>query len=572
MFVHVVAHEDDDLYFMNPDLSDSITAGAPVTTVYVTAGEISGTGATPGQRARSRQRGIMDAYAHMAGLDPVGDQLEWDADVWTVAGRQLDRYRLRGTSVTVVFVGLPDHQLASLDAGGSLTTVPATGGAGASAQTYNRAGVVALLAAVLTQLGATFVRSLDPVPDQRQVEDHPDHVATARLVADAAAACNPRPTVTGYRCYVVGYLPGNLSAPVTAAKQTTAEIYGAYDPAAGFNNYPGRMRERWPRGAQWAARDSAGRLAVVVVRAGRAWLWRQTATGWQAGVDLGNPGVALWPGIVLARDLDGRLEIIGRTADHRIVNRWQTSVNGGWYAQWGDLGNHNAGGANAPQMGTPIVMVNGDGRLQIAVKNGGGGLSSRWQTAPNAGWGPWNDMGGTDVQDGLAVALSPDSRLEVFAPTRTGVLHWYQTYPNSAMVLHTGLPVVAPSSELHATRGVDGRLRLAYRRDGGSLAVTRQAVTNGGWVAPAPASGPGGYGPVVLAPVGSQVQAYAVTPDGVTTATLAADGSPGTWAGMGGPTGTITAVPGSGGAVDLIGLTPDGRPQHWTSGTWVPLP
>ncbi|MFE3289079.1 PIG-L family deacetylase, partial [Streptomyces sp. NPDC059233] len=37
--LQVVAHPDDDLFFMNPDLSRSISTGIKVTTVYLTSGE-----------------------------------------------------------------------------------------------------------------------------------------------------------------------------------------------------------------------------------------------------------------------------------------------------------------------------------------------------------------------------------------------------------------------------------------------------------------------------------------------------------------------------------------------------
>src|SRR5688572_2572117 len=102
----VVAHEDDDLLFMSPDIADAISATTATTTVYVTAGEISGNGSTPGARARSRQLGIMAAYCMMAGL-PASSV--WDRVAVTVAGRQVERYRLRDRpEIQLYFVNLPD--------------------------------------------------------------------------------------------------------------------------------------------------------------------------------------------------------------------------------------------------------------------------------------------------------------------------------------------------------------------------------------------------------------------------------------------------------------------------------
>ncbi|MFD0383022.1 PIG-L family deacetylase [Streptomyces stramineus] len=42
LLLQVMAHPDDDLYFMNPDAEHIVRAGVPVVSVYVTAGEAVG--------------------------------------------------------------------------------------------------------------------------------------------------------------------------------------------------------------------------------------------------------------------------------------------------------------------------------------------------------------------------------------------------------------------------------------------------------------------------------------------------------------------------------------------------
>lgn len=77
--LQVVAHPDDDLFFMNPDLSRSISTGVKVATVYLTSGESDGRNeahsphledpAGPADHAayaEARQNGIRAAYAQMA--------------------------------------------------------------------------------------------------------------------------------------------------------------------------------------------------------------------------------------------------------------------------------------------------------------------------------------------------------------------------------------------------------------------------------------------------------------------------------------------------------------------------
>jgi LmbE family N-acetylglucosaminyl deacetylase len=573
LYVHVIAHPDDDLYFLAPDLSDAIGSNTPVVTIVVTAGQLNGAGSTDGERARNRQRGLMDGYATMAGLSPVGDQSEWVASAPLMGGRKVDCFQIAGRPVTLVFMGLPDGNLSALDSGATLTTIPADGAPVTVAQTYTRSQAVATLASVINMAGPDMVRALDPMPESRYQADHPDHVTSAKLAADAVNVIPSLPPLTNYRTYTIKFLPANLTSTVEATKRATAAVYEAYDPYAHVGDWAARMRRRWPIGSQWVAFDSVGRLCVFTVARGRLWCWTREAGGvWTWPADLGNPGSPLMPGVAVGRNADGRLEVFARTADHRIVHRWQT-LGGPWSTSWGDLSNHNAGGILASQMGSPIVMTNADGRLQIAVRNGGGGVSSRWQTAVNNGWSNWGDLGGSDVQDGLTASASADGRIELFAPTRAGVLHWYQTSPNGAMVLNSSLPAVAPASELHAVRGFDGLVRLASRRSGGSLAVTRQTAVNNGWAGPAaPVGGPLGYGPIVLAASPAKVYAYTASPGGVITAPLGPDGSPGLWLPMDGPTDAVTAVTSTAGQVELVGLGSGGHPHYWTGTAWVSLP
>ncbi len=77
--MQIMAHPDDDLYFMNPDCQQMVDSGVPLVCVYVTAGEHNGLNRVPG-RARPRPRtgrsyssarhqGLRQAYAAMLGLD-----------------------------------------------------------------------------------------------------------------------------------------------------------------------------------------------------------------------------------------------------------------------------------------------------------------------------------------------------------------------------------------------------------------------------------------------------------------------------------------------------------------------
>src|SRR6266545_5005977 len=91
--VRIVAHQDDELLFMNPDLLESLRAGHCVRTVYLTAGD-AGKGMA---YAMTRDLGMRAVYAEMAVA----------ADVWTetqaaFANKSVLISTLQGTDVSLV--------------------------------------------------------------------------------------------------------------------------------------------------------------------------------------------------------------------------------------------------------------------------------------------------------------------------------------------------------------------------------------------------------------------------------------------------------------------------------------
>lgn len=49
--LQIVAHPDDDLYFMNPATFQAMKAGVRTTTVYLTSGDAQGENPAPGRRS-----------------------------------------------------------------------------------------------------------------------------------------------------------------------------------------------------------------------------------------------------------------------------------------------------------------------------------------------------------------------------------------------------------------------------------------------------------------------------------------------------------------------------------------
>jgi hypothetical protein len=113
--------------------------------------------------------------------------------------------------------------------------------------------------------------------------------------------------------------------------------------------------------------------------------------GWRL---LGKPPTASLDGnIVVAENLDHRLEIFCLGSDQAIWHIWQNGVNGqgGWSgpAQWESLG-------NGTLVSPPAVGRNADGRFDVYARATDSAIWVRWQGAPGGGWNPdgWHSIGG----------------------------------------------------------------------------------------------------------------------------------------------------------------------------------
>ena len=98
--VNVVAHPDDDLYFVNPLILQDIRAGRCSTTIYVTSGDA-------GQSSsyyQKRELGVQAAYAKMAGVTN-----KWTTTVSLVGTKIVTQATLKAKpAVQLYFMNLPD--------------------------------------------------------------------------------------------------------------------------------------------------------------------------------------------------------------------------------------------------------------------------------------------------------------------------------------------------------------------------------------------------------------------------------------------------------------------------------
>ncbi|MGX6604927.1 PIG-L family deacetylase [Micromonosporaceae bacterium Da 78-11] len=217
--LNVVAHEDDDLLFLNPAVSDDIAAGRCVTTIFVTAGD-AGRGAG---YWRARELGAMAAYARMA--NSAGS---WSMDTLMLAGHAVTRRTMVGSRVRLLFLRLPDavHRdvnLPRLFSGEIPAVLPLD-----SAVPYTRAGLIAVLSAVLDAEQPQDVRTLDFVGGYSD-GDHVDHHTVGHFTEAAQRTYRAPHRLSGYLGYPVADRPANLTDDVRDEKLAYFLAYAPYD-------------------------------------------------------------------------------------------------------------------------------------------------------------------------------------------------------------------------------------------------------------------------------------------------------------------------------------------------------
>ncbi|MFI0217855.1 PIG-L family deacetylase [Streptomyces lydicus] len=341
-FLQVIAHADDGLYFMNPELEQSIRGGARSVTVCLTGGEADGHNASrratdpvgvPRNRpafVRARTNGLRAAHAVMATGDPAAP---WDLSVISLLpGFQAELHTLRAA---------PHHQLIFLELVesraiwqaravslrglwlGATDTLPTLRPAGTPVRRqyhYTRDQLTHTLVAVLDRVRPTVVRTLDPnavhsrkrppaSPDRDprltglRYYDHQDHTASAYFAQAALAAYqgsthHPPAVVEHYLGYESGVLPNDIDLSTARRKAGLLAVYGwadhrrCGDPAGCGDRKVGgsalhgvsgswtrSTRLRAPGSNAWIRPAADGRLTAFAVLGGAAYSWTETRPG-----------------------------------------------------------------------------------------------------------------------------------------------------------------------------------------------------------------------------------------------------------------------------------------------------
>ncbi|WP_328303118.1 PIG-L family deacetylase [Streptomyces sp. NBC_00435] len=557
--LQVVAHPDDDLFFMNPDLSRSISTGVKIATVYLTSGESDGRNeahsphlqdpAGPADHAayaEARQNGIRAAYAQMA----TGNRVSaWQrksiptvgggsAEVDTLAARpevslvwmQMREARSISGDNPDSLRGLWDGKVTAL--GSQLTSGTPAG----PAFSYTRDQAVEAVAHVFAMYRPTTIRTQDPTPgrtqDGRVFLDHQDHMYGARFVQAAAeryAKFGDRPhfSVQNYVSYPNSSLPPTLDRQTAEEKLGYLKTYAWTDhqdwcasPAgcgdrktatrptgAGWNQ---TIRYSRGDGTSWMTEGTEGRLWAFAALDGQMAYWVRGGPGapWKGPEFL--PGTGIDAGATAVRLPDGRIAVFGtRTVlgatpqEYRreVVHAVQASPDGA-FGPWTALGTPDPSDPSLTSaISAPSVAVDGAGRVTVLVRDSRHTLRARTQTVPGDRFGPWQSLGGAGLQGDPVAATDAAGRLHVYAATAQSVLAWVRPAPDAPFggPFRTGLP--ATTGPLSVSPRGDG-VQLYFRHPGTGTVGTTLATAGGSAPTFSPvtdAGGEGGYGAVGIA-------------------------------------------------------------------------
>ena len=230
--LNVVAHQDDDLLFLNPDVQADINAGKCVTTVFVTSGDGGGTLAS----VLSRENGTRVAYATMARVANA-----WSSVAMNMNGQIEQRWMLSANpNVSLIFLRLPDGggDGAGFSANGFQSLQKLWDGRIASVSSkdghssYSRATLISALGVLLNSFNPNSFR-IQNFSRSYGTGDHSDHITAAKFAYASDPLFAGPHTVLAYRGYDISGSAANLVAAEISLKQQAFFAYASYDSVCG---------------------------------------------------------------------------------------------------------------------------------------------------------------------------------------------------------------------------------------------------------------------------------------------------------------------------------------------------
>ncbi|WP_460775987.1 PIG-L family deacetylase [Microbacterium sp. GXF7504] len=227
----VWAHYDDDLIFGCPTIDRAVVAGAPVTALFLTAGDAGRDAAY----VEAREEGLRAAYARMHGAP-----LAWRDTALELAGVRATGWTAQEAPIRLLSLRLPDGRPngSGFAATGNLSLRRLLEGDIAAIESLEQDAALTaddlervLAAAVLAHPGAGLLAHAPRVGGTLTERDHSDHWATGAFLQRALVRAGLRPDAVSWRIgYPSASLPEVLHGAELARKVEVFRAYAAHDP------------------------------------------------------------------------------------------------------------------------------------------------------------------------------------------------------------------------------------------------------------------------------------------------------------------------------------------------------
>ena len=222
--VQIIAHQDDDLLFMNPDVQADVKAQKCILTLYLTSGDPYGLS----DYQQQREAGAKAVYSHMLGSDAG-----WKTD--DIYYKDVTLKSFTNGTVRLIYFRIPDggrDGLGSNNNNQSLQqllqgtkSIKSVDGV----NTYTKDSIVDITKTIVNTYKPNVIRT--QAADLILKEDHGDHQAVNKLVQLSLADTNYIKDIQYYLGYHVRILPANLSPDQVQEKYATFLTYAKNDGA-----------------------------------------------------------------------------------------------------------------------------------------------------------------------------------------------------------------------------------------------------------------------------------------------------------------------------------------------------
>jgi hypothetical protein len=233
---NIVAHEDDDLLFLSPDLIHDIDNGRCIKTIFITAGD-AGSGSS---YWLTRENGSKAAYASMSNADNI-----WIENQIVIENNKISIFNLKNNpKISLIFLRLPDgnfkgtgynsHDYQSIsklwqNKTISINTVD-------NSAIYTKKSLINVLLELIKISSPIEIHTQDFIGNFGD-GDHSDHYAAAYFAYEAEKKYTKPHTIISYMDYLVSSRPNNISSEDLLKKQNAFFVYGKYDNQALQQNY-----------------------------------------------------------------------------------------------------------------------------------------------------------------------------------------------------------------------------------------------------------------------------------------------------------------------------------------------